>query len=204
MVTPKYPTGGRIKGAPFRALLEYCAEARSLAEVRAAIATLTPAEERATCPRPDDPGFGLLASGWYSSVGAGKLVGALWDNIPAHERDDFTDEVAKAVMSRTLHTVHKAVFRVVGSPALMKRYPMVFWGRQYDTGDVHIDDVDDRAQRHTYKNWAGHHPVICSLTFRCVPVMFEAMGLTGTRITIERCAGDGVSRDCSAVVRWDG
>ena len=185
-------------------MLEHCARVRSAAVVRAAIATLTPEEERATCPLPDEPGYGLLASGWYSSIGAGKIVEAIWEGVPERERAAFTVEAAEGVMAQTLHGVHQAVFRVVGSPALMKRYPMVFWGRQYDTGTVVIEDVEERCQRHTYQDWSGHHPVVCSLTFHCVPVMFRTMGLSRPRLTIERCAGDGISKECSALIRWDG
>jgi len=204
MSTPQRPSGGRIKGAPLRAMLEHYAHLRSVEQVRSVLATLSEDELRATCPLPTDPGFGILASGWYSAIGAGKVIERLWEVIPEHERDAFTVQVAHGVMAKTLSGAHKAVFRVVGSPSLMQRYPMVFWKRQYDSGDVLIETVGKTVQRHTYTNWMGHHPIICKLTFECVPVMFKAMGMRSPEIEIERCAGDGVSSDCSAIVRWDG
>jgi hypothetical protein len=111
---------------------------------------------------------------------------------------------AAQVMARTLRGVHQALFRVVGSPALMRRYRMTFWHKQYDTGEVDVIDLDEHSQEHVYREWYAHHPFTCHLTFACLEPMFTAMGLRGAAVEHQRCVVDGRSDDCAAIIRWRG
>ena len=104
-------------------------------------------------------------------------------------------------MSATLSGVHRAVFRVVGSPALMRDHGQPLWERQFDTGRVRITDLGPGEQRHEYHDWLAHHPLLCRITFSCVAPMFRAMGVREPSVHLERCCADGGSY-CSALVRW--
>ena len=200
--SPKRPVGGNIKGAPLRALCEAWTELRGRESLRVAIARLDDVDRGALFSDPDGPGCGVLVSSWYPAVPTGRFVDALFDEIPRHEADALVASLARSVMSQTLSKLHRAVFRLVGSPELMRKRGQLFWNQQWDTGEVVVTEEAPGVQRHVYRNWNAHHPIFCNLSFQCVPVMFEMMGIAPP-ITAETvgCAADG-NPACEAIIRW--
>lgn len=191
---------GRIKGAPFRAFLDFLDDDVGPARTREAVARL---RDRGSALSPDLPSYGVLSASWYPLAD----VGAILDDIVGNPSDpalaDFAEAAAEAVMTRTLHGVHRAVFRVVGSPALMRQFRMSFWHQQYDTGDVTIVDTSATSQRHEYHRWTGHHRIVCATTFACLVPMFRAMGVRGPRVSPRQCVSDGRSAFCAADITWE-
>lgn len=201
MSNPVRPRGGRVKGAPLRALLEMIAASRSPADVARFLAGLRPADRDALRLDASSPGLGVLAGSWYPAPACGALVDAIWESLTERERIGYEARAAEHIMKATLSGVHRAVFRVVGSPSLMRDHGQTFWDRQFDTGRVRITDIGPRAQRHEYDEWSAHHPILCRITFSCVVPMFRAMGVIDPSIELERCCVSG-SDHCSAIVRW--
>lgn len=191
---------GRIKGAPLRAFLDFLDTDVGPVRVRTAV---TRWRDSGSPLSPDLPGYGVLGASWYPLV----EVGALLDDVVGHPTDAdlavFASRAADAVMAKTLHGVHRAVFRVVGSPALMRQFRMSFWHQQYDTGEVTVVDTSPTSQRHEYHNWTGHHRIVCAATFACLVPMFRAMGLHGPRVHLLQCVSDKRSRFCAANIEWD-
>lgn len=190
---------GRIKGAPLRAFLDFLDGHAGPERVRAAVART---RERGSGLSPGLPGYGVLGASWYPLAEVGAILDDVVGNPSDAELAGFAATAADAVMSRTLHGVHRAVFRVVGSPALMRQFRMSFWHQQYDTGDVTIVDTSARSQRHEYHRWTGHHRVVCATTFACLVPMLRAMGLHGPRVHPRQCVSGG-SPFCAADIAWE-
>ena len=192
---------GRVKGAPLRALVELLAMERSRAELDAIVAQLSDEDRAALAIDAERPGLGILAGSWYSAAACGALMDAVWGSLDPRERESFDERVADHVMKTTLTGVHRAVFRLVGSPSLMRDRGQMFWDRQFDCGRVKISDLGPGRQRHEYHAWAAHHPLLCRITFKCVAPMFRAMGLREPRVELEQCIERGAPH-CAAIVRW--
>jgi len=193
---------GRIKGAPVRALLEYWEETHGTDSIRALRQRLPEDFARELVLDPARPGFGVLVGGWYSNEALGALLEDLIATTSPGRRADTLDAMADEVMGRTLNGVHKAVFRIVGSPELMRRKGQFFWNQQFDTGDVEVRAISPGHQIHYYKNWRGHHHMLCALSFGCVRPMFHMMGVQNCRVELISCVDRGGS-ECAAHIRWD-
>jgi hypothetical protein len=194
---PVPEAAGHIKGAPLRAFLAFLDAEVGRPKVEAAVRELA-----AGVLSPSLPSYGVLGATWYPLDVVGRLLDALLGVPTGVQLDTLAARTAEAVMKETLGGVHRAVFRAVGSPSLMRQFRMTFWRQQYDTGEVDIIDVHPQEQRHEYRQWAGHHPLICAITFACVPVMFRAMGTKNPRMKRLSCVSHG-ARVCSAQIRWD-
>ncbi|HJL18676.1 MAG TPA: hypothetical protein RMH99_23645 [Sandaracinaceae bacterium LLY-WYZ-13_1] len=203
MSSPRTPTGGRIKGAPLRALVAYWERVHGRAAVNR-ILDASEAERVALGLDPEAPGWGLLVSSWYPCPAAGAMVERLFEGIAADRVDDEMARAAEAIMRQTLSGVHRAVFRLVGSPELMRTRGQLFWNQQFDSGTVVIEKEGDDAQRHVYRDWPGHHPLFCRMAFHCLPPMFRAMGVADPRVERLRCAADPGSSECAAHLTWSG
>ncbi len=195
--------GGRIKGAPLRAMCEEWAARRSVDEVLEAIHRLPETERFSTFPDPLRTGFGVLPSGWYSAIVGAQVLESLFEQLPPEQTTEMIEVLARGIMARTLRGVHRALFRIVGSPELMRKRGQLFWKKQFDTGVVAISQGKPGEQLHVYREWSGHHRLFCLISFHCVPVMFEQMGVAPPiRVEPIRCAADG-SGECAAFVRWN-
>lgn len=203
MPTPIKPTRGRIKGAPLRAFMDFLAQERGVDLLRESVRGAQQTH-RDPAIYADAPGFGMLDSIWYDAVTTGLLLDGVLAGVHPDVQRALAKRAATQVMAKTLRGVHQALFRVVGSPALMRRYRMTFWHKQYDTGEVDITDLDEHAQLHVYREWYAHHPFTCHLTFACLEPMFTGMGLSGCKVEHQRCVVDGHSEDCAAIIRWRG
>ena len=95
MVSPARPRGGRIKGAPLRALLEMTCGGRSSAEIDTCLATLRPVDRDALRLDPRLPGLGVLAASWYPAVACGGLLDAIWSALPVAERAGYEARAAE-------------------------------------------------------------------------------------------------------------
>ena len=193
---------GRIKGAPLRALLEYWAETHGPAGISEARERLPQQLADELVLDMERPGFGVLAGGWYSNEATAALLGDLLGTQPISRQAELMDTIADEVMRRTLNGVHKAVFRIVGSPELMRKKGQFFWNQQFDTGDVEIEAVEEGHQIHHYRNWEGHHTLLCRLSFCCVRPMFHMMGVNNCRVEPVSCVSRGAD-ECVAHVHWD-
>ncbi len=194
---------GNVKGAPVRAFLDFFALQSGEPAVQEAIRRLPDALRRRAFPAPHAPGYGVYASAWIPSEALGMIADDLLQGADAATRVRLAGGAARRVMNDTLRGVHKALFRTVASPELMLRNHMVFWRQQYDTGHVEIDTVDPCAQRHVVRDWGGHHPFVCEVTFACIPHMFRAMRLKTPRLEHYRCRDHHGGDRCEAIIRWD-
>jgi len=185
-----------------RALLEYWEESHGTGSIRALSGRLPEAFVKELVLDTGRPGFGVLAGGWYSCEAAGALLEELLAPEVPQRRDEVLQGIAEEVMGRTLKGVHRAIFRVVGSPELMRLWCQFFWNQQFDTGAVSIDGVEPGYQIHHYRNWSGHHPLLCQFAFGCVPPMFRAMGIEDCRMEAVSCISAGAD-ECVARIRWD-
>src|SRR5262249_56552631 len=68
----RLPVQGRVKGTAIRTGLLWFTQKYG-ADVVARVAEAAPAEV-ASLLRLDDPGFGIVASGWYDGIGGGELL----------------------------------------------------------------------------------------------------------------------------------
>jgi len=193
---------GRIKGAPLRALLDYWSETHGKESIAMLRARLPEALAQQLVLDPERPGFGVLVGGWYSNEAAGALLDELLLSVPPDRRGETMDHITDEVMRRTLTGVHKAVFRIVGSPELMRKKGQFFWNQQFDTGEVEIEAVGPGHQIHHYRSWRGHHRLLCQLSFGCVRPMFHMMGVKNCRVEQRSCVDRGAD-ECVAHIHWD-
>jgi len=194
------PTG-KVKGAPVRALLEFRERSIGHEQVEALIESLSERARAELRIDPRAPGFGILASAWYRTSTCAELIAAIERSVPPRERERFWLRAPEAIMAATLSGVHKAIFRVVGSPSLMRDYCQTFWNRQFDDGRVRVFDLEPGVQRHEYHDWGGHDRLMCKITFLCLAPMFRAMGEKNTRVELEQCVSTGAPH-CSATIHW--
>lgn len=201
--SPVFPTGGHVKGAPLAALLECWVRTSSRAVVLERIAALPSATRDELRLDLRAERFGILPASWYPVVAGVQLFDAIAAELRGPRFDDFIAESADFIIARALRGVHRAVFRVVGSPELLRRHGQTFWNRQFDTGRLAVIDVAPARQRHEYHSWDSHHPVLCRLAVGCIVPMFAAMGVRRPRVQVEHCVVDGPPGHCSAHVQWD-
>lgn len=203
MVSPAQPSGGRVKGAPLRAILDFWKTVMPVDSIERRLAAMPLDAQQALNLSIRAEGCGVLASSWYPAVACGAFLDAMMADVPVTELDTFVNDAAEFIMKQTLGGVHRAVFRVVGSPALMRDHAQTFWNRQFDTGRVRIQELGPGRQRHEYHDWQAHHPLICRITFACVAPMFVAMGVKSPAVSPERCVARGASEGfCSAIIHW--
>lgn len=190
-----------MKGAPLRAFLELLV--REWGDPRLErIAPLLDADTAAVLRLdPSRPGYGVLPGTWYPTSAAERLISMAMSRTPATAREERLREIAATVMKETISGVHHALFRVVGSPALMERYHQRFWNAQFDGGRVEVITTAPGEQRHEYHEWPGHEPLVCRFAFVANEPLFRMMGVRDPRVELVQCVASGAPF-CSAFVRW--
>ncbi|MCB9595705.1 MAG: hypothetical protein H6719_23485 [Sandaracinaceae bacterium] len=189
----------RIKGVAIREFLTYLRGAIGPDALRAMVEGIAP-EHRAAFD-PDHPALGVLAASWYEAAPIHALLDAITASRSDAELEQLVHDGMQATMSATLRGVHRALLRVIGSPALHARFAQRLWIAYYDEGRVESEQTGPTRQVISYLDWEGHHPLLCRLTAAADLVIFPAMGLTGVEVKPLGCISRGSAR-CSHEVVW--
>lgn len=191
---------GHIKGVAFREFAVWYGENVSENHVRAVVRALEAAH-------PDvfdstRPGFGILSTRWYDA----RLVHAFLDRLVGPGGGDDIDRLAQSaandIMGRTLSGVYRFLFSTFATPQLYARHANKLWSLHYDSGTTSIEPQRDGEAVALYRDWRGHHPLICKLNMSATVPIYGAMGCRNVRWVRTACVDQRDSM-CAMRIHWD-
>ena len=164
---------GRIKGTAVRAGIAWFAETLRRARARSASLELASPELRADAAAPDDPAFGLIASGWYDTLLVGELLGLL-ERVASPGRLGGLRQPRWPRPSRRT-TWAASIARSSGSiasPPLLEANAQRVWRTYVDEGTLSGAACAARASFEArVRGWSRHHPDVC----RMLRAMIESL-----------------------------
>ena len=180
---------GRIKGTAIRAGIGWFAETYGKPAVDRLLALASP-ELRAML-RPNDPVFGLIASGWYDTLLIGELLElteqvAAPPDLAVHEQ-----RVAAAIARDNVGGVYRALFRLVASPPLLEANSQRVWRTYLDEGTMSVTLGGPGSFEARVRGWSRHHPAVCRMISAMLEALLRAVGYTALVVERTQCVGLG-------------
>jgi serine/threonine protein kinase len=197
MATPRPPSSstrvatarGRIKGTAIRAAIAKFAQVYG-APALARVVDLASPELRAIL-RPNDSVFGLIASGWYETQLVGELVELIERVASPIDPIAFGTSLGDAVALDNVGGVHRALFRLVASPALLEANAQRVWRTYVDEGTLAIRPHGLGSFDAHVRGWTRHHPTVCRTLRAMLESSLRAVGYTGLVLARTQCVALG-------------
>jgi hypothetical protein len=180
---------GRVKGVAVRAGISWFAETYGNAGV-ARVVDLASPELRAIL-RPKSTACGLIASGWYDTQLVGELVELIERVAAPIDPAAFGASVGEAIAQDNVTGVHRALFRLVASPALLEAHAQRVWRAYVDEGTLTVRMRSGGSFDARVRNWAHHHPSVCRTVRAMLESALRAAGYTALVLERTHCVGLG-------------
>jgi hypothetical protein len=183
---------GRIKGAAIRAGISWFAEIYGNPGLARVVELASP-ELRALL-RPGDPVFGLIASGWYQTQLVGELVELIERVASPLDPMSFGAQVGEAIAHDNVSGVHRALFRLVASPALLEANAQRVWRTYVDEGTLSVRVRGRGAFDARVRGWSRHHPSVCRTLRAMLESSLRTVGYTALVLARTQCVALGDSQ----------
>jgi serine/threonine protein kinase len=180
---------GRVKGVAVRAGIAWFAETYGNAGI-ARVVDLASPELRAIL-RPKNTACGLIASGWYDTQLVGELVELIERVAAPIDPVAFGASVGEAIAHDNVTGVHRALFRLVASPALLEAHAQRVWRSYVDEGTLTVRMRAGGSFDARVRNWAHHHPSVCRTVRAMLESALRAAGYTALVLERTHCVGLG-------------
>jgi len=189
----------RVKGSGLLGYVEWFVEEHG-AEHLYSLVRAIPEAERGTLTV-EHPTLGLIATGWYDSSFAHRLLDAMTRDLSAAERTDVARRASDYSVNLAVRGVFKLAFQLMGTPERYAKYIQRFWSQLHDTGERRVQIVSPGVAISDIEYWPGHHPFLCEITTETMAAVFRQMGCTEVEVNRIECVDHGDSR-CRAMLRW--
>jgi hypothetical protein len=180
---------GRIKGTALRAGLAWFADAYGQPGLARVVELASP--ELKGILRSKDPGFGLIASGWYDTQLVGELVELLECVASPSNRASFGSSVGDAIARDNVGGVHRALFRLVSSPPSLEANAQRVWRTYVDEGTLSVRMRGEGVFDARVRGWSRHHPSVCRTLRAMLESSLREVGYTALVLERTHCVGLG-------------
>lgn len=189
----------KIKGAAFREFVLWYEGAHGSESLHRVLRALSKEERQGL--RPDAPGLGILASGWYAAPLAHVLLDAVCEGRGEEERRGIARDGSRAVLGTMLDGVYRFLFERVSTPERYSKHIDRLWRQLHSTGTRRIALVGPNEADSTIEDWPGHHPLLCLITMETMAAVFEVMRCRDVRLERVACISSG-DPACRARLQW--
>lgn len=180
---------GNIKGTAVRAGIVWFAENYGEPGLSRVLELASP--ELASMLRPNDPAFGLIASGWYDTQLVGELLGLLERVASPADSVAFGAKVAGAIAKDNVGGVYRALFRLIASPPLLEANSQRVWRTYVDEGTLTVKLRDKGSFEALVRGWTRHHPDVCRMLRAMIESLLRAIGYSGLVVDRSQCVAQG-------------
>src|SRR5262249_38991480 len=115
------PAQGRVKGTAIRAGLVWVTQRYGHDFFVRIVEGASP--DLQTMLRLDDPGYGVVASGWYDTLKVGELLLVVEEALgfdDETESDSYNNALASAIAKDNVGGVYKSLFRLITTPSMLE------------------------------------------------------------------------------------
>lgn len=191
-----------LKGAAIREFFAWYEGKFGIENVRAMARRVEPAELR-TLLDPDDPIVRFLPSSWYPARLVHAMLDIAMEGRTELEIERFMRDSTRHVVKNGMGSVYRSLLSKLGSPQIYARMIPRMWRQLHDTGERSVVIDEEGHATSTVAHWAGHHPVLCTLSTALMCAIFEEMGKKNLKWTCVHCIGHAKSGDtCVYEVTW--
>jgi hypothetical protein len=187
-----------IKGGVLREFVHWYV-ANHGAERLADLAEHLPDDLRSTID-PHDRVLNLLASSWYPSRFCNVMLDRVSAGLSEREIEQMARDANRWLLARSTSSVYRFALRRLVSPELYAASVPRLWRQFHSTGQRHVR-VDGNTARSRVFDWAGHHPVLCTITIETMCAVLETMGCRDVKWRRTACVARG-AKECITLVEW--
>ena len=180
---------GNIKGTAVRAGVVWFAENYGEPGLSRVLELASP--ELASMLRPNDPAFGIIASGWYDTQLVGELLGLLERVASPADPVAFGAKVANAIAKDNVGGVYRALFRLIASPPLLEANSQRVWRTYVDEGTLTVKLRDKGSFDARVRGWTRHHPDVCRMIRAMIESLLRQIGYNGLVVERTECVAQG-------------
>jgi serine/threonine-protein kinase len=185
---------GRMKGAAIRAAQVWFARTYGAGVSRALYERASP--ELRAIVRLDEPGFGIIPSGWYDAQAIGELLALLQEVTSPHDPDAFYEKLGAAVSRDNVEGIYRSLFRLVTTPESLLANVQRVWRTYFDDGTLVARLPKPGQLDLSLTAWSGHHPRLCRAVGFGLQHLLREVGWNG--LVLERTSCISVDRDATA------
>jgi serine/threonine protein kinase len=193
---------GRVKGTAVRAGLKLFTEAYGDTGFERVLELASP-ELRALLQK-GDPGFGIIASGWYETALVGELLELVERVASPADPELFLETVAEAIARDNVGGVYRSLFRLVASPPLLEANAQRVWRTYVDEGTLTVRLVGKRSFEANIRGWTRHDATVCRMLRPMLERLLRATGYAGLVVRRTQCVANGEATQCTFVGQWAG
>jgi len=171
------------------------------ADVIARVAEAAPPEVQALV-RMDDPGFGIVASGWYDGERIGDLLLRLEAAVgidDPNESDAYNNALAAAIAKDNVSGVYRSLFRLITTPPMLEANVQRVWRTYVDEGVLTATSPRKGELRFEVRNWTHHHAELCRVVGYIMQHVLRAVGYEALVVERTQCVAQG-----DAICAFDG
>lgn len=128
--------------------------------------------------------FGLIASGWYDTQLIGELIELIERVASPLDPMAFGTSVGEAIARENVRGVHRALFRLVASPAMLEANAQRVWRTYVDEGNLSVRVRGKGEFEARVRAWSRHHPTVCRTLRAMLESSLRTVGYAG--LTLER------------------
>ena len=148
------------------------------------------------------PTLGILDATWYPETQRNGFFDAIAAPLSSYDQKRLARELARAVMDRSLHGLHRTIFAVMASPERFVKYAQTLWDVHHDTGTLRMRLVSETSLEAAVLEWPSHHRFACMLNHYACVVTLEEMGCR-EMIEYQTCIEAGAP-ECVGSYFWHG
>ncbi len=185
---------GRMKGAAIRAAQAWFARTYGASISRALYERASP--ELRAIVRLDEPGFGIIPSGWYDAQTIGELLTVLQEVVSPNDPDDFYEKLGAAVSRDNVEGIYRSLFRLVTTPESLLANVQRVWRTYFDDGTLVARVPKPGELSLSLTAWSGHHPRLCRVVGFGLQHLLREVGWNG--LVLERTACIAEDRDATS------
>ena len=141
--------------------------------------------------RPKNTACGLIASGWYDTQLVGELIELIERVAAPVDPAAFGASVGEAIAQDNVTGVHRALFRLVSSPALLEAHAQRVWRTYVDEGTLTVRMRTRGSFDARVRGWTHHHPSVCRTVRAMLESALRAAGYSELLLERTHCVGLG-------------
>ena len=173
---------GRIKGSAVRAGICWFGDMYGDPGLARVMELASPELRRIL--RHKSTAFGLIASGWYDTQLIGELIELIERVASPLDPMAFGSSVGEAIARENVRGGHRALFRLVASPAMLEANAQRVWRTYVDEGNLSVRVRGKGVFEARVRSWSRHHPTVCRTLRAMLESSLRTVGYAG--LTLER------------------
>lgn len=188
----------KTKGAVVREFLRWYAREQPRGALRRVWEELPPDAQRELDPEAE--ALGVLPSTWYEAGLIVALIEAVQRQLGPSSDAVIAEGVREGIRA-SAHGIYRWLLHRVVTPEMYARNIQRLWNMMHDTGSREIVITSKTTAVSTTRDWAGHHPVICTSTIEAMAAILELTGCKNVKARRTACVSEGAEA-CVAEFSW--